>query len=87
MAVMVQQQEMFMSKLRHLRNSLGSIFVLAAVFAMPVSADDYSAGWGPVVGSQMPPMNAPDQAGVERTLADLSGEQGLLLFLNRSADW
>ena len=34
-----------------------------------------------------PLLEAPDQNGVVRTLADLSGEQGLLLFLNRSADW
>lgn len=76
-----------MSKLRHLRNCFGSIFVLCAVVAMPVSADDYSAGWGPAVGAQMPPFSAPDQTGVVRTLSDLSGKQGLLLFLNRSADW
>ncbi len=52
-----------------------------------LQADDYSAGWGPAVGSSMPMLAAPDQAGLERGLANLSGEQGLLLFLSRSADW
>ena len=30
---------------------------------------------------------APDQAGTARDLENLAGEQGLLLFLSRSADW
>ncbi len=63
-----------------------AVFVFAVV-AMQVSADDYSAGWGPAVGTVLPPIAAPDQAGVEHRLADLSGDQGLLLFLSRSADW
>jgi len=50
-------------------------------------ADPYSDAWGPAVGSQLPVLEAPDQTGTVRTLADLSGEQGLLLFLARSADW
>ena len=50
-------------------------------------ASDYSDAWGPEVGSTLPLLEAPDQTGTMRTLEDLSGEQGLLLFLNRSADW
>jgi hypothetical protein len=52
-----------------------------------LSADDYADEWGPPVGTPMPPLSAPDQAGSPRTLANLTGDQGLLLFLNRSADW
>ncbi|MEE4281681.1 MAG: hypothetical protein V2I41_07040 [Pseudomonadales bacterium] len=63
------------------------VVITCAAVAIPVSADDYSAGWGPALGAQMPPIATPDQAGVERSLADLSGDQGLLLFLSRSADW
>jgi len=55
--------------------------------AQGAAADDYSAAWGPAVGTQIPILQAPDQSGNLRTLADLSGDQGLLLFLNRSADW
>lgn len=50
-------------------------------------ADDYSDQWGPALGTQLPVLEAHDQAGNLRTLADLSGERGLLLVLSRSADW
>lgn len=50
-------------------------------------SSEYSGNWGPEIGTQLPLLEAPDQTGTLRTLADLSGEQGLLLFLNRSADW
>ncbi len=50
-------------------------------------ADDYSAGWGPAVGAKMRVLEAPDQSGNLRTLDNLTGKQGLLLFLSRSADW
>ena len=55
---------------------------------LPVAmADDYAANWGPAVGGAMPLLQAPDQSGAARSLPDLAGEQGLLLFLVRSADW
>ncbi|MEM9623697.1 MAG: hypothetical protein AAF993_18770 [Pseudomonadota bacterium] len=50
-------------------------------------AADYAAQWGPAIGSSMPVLQAQDQAGASQNLASLAGEQGLLLFLNRSADW
>ena len=50
-------------------------------------ADDYSDQWGPQIGSQLPVLEAYDQAGVLRNLDNLSGENGLLLILSRSADW
>ena len=42
--------------------------------------------WGPSIGTQVD-IRAQDETGRERTLADLAGEKGLLLFFNRSADW
>ena len=51
------------------------------------TADEYSDEWGPAVGSELPVLEAYDQAGNLRTLADLAGERGLLLFMSRSADW
>ena len=57
------------------------------VLAGAAAADEYSDGWGPVVGEKVPLLEARDQAGQPRTLTDLSGDKGLLLFLNRSADW
>ncbi len=43
--------------------------------------------WGPPVGSRLPVLEAPDHNGALRTLENLAGREGLLLFLNRSADW
>ena len=59
----------------------------AILVSLAASADDYAAGWGPAIGSTMPVLDAPDQSGERRSLQDLSGDQGLLLFLSRSADW
>lgn len=50
-------------------------------------AQDYVAQWGPAIGTAMPILQAQDQAGNSQNLNSLAGEQGLLLFLNRSADW
>lgn len=74
-----------MITVRGLRRWLAAITCL--LVAGGVLADEYADGWGPAVGSRLPVLEAPDQTGTVRTLADLSGEQGLLLFLARSADW
>lgn len=47
----------------------------------------YAEVWGPTIGAPIPLLDAPDQRGDQQTLASLSGDQGMLLFLNRSADW
>lgn len=60
---------------------------VAVLAGLPAAANDYSASWGPAVGAPVPVLNAADQGGAPRSLADLAGEQGLLLFLSRSADW
>jgi hypothetical protein len=60
---------------------------LVGLSAATAMAGEYSEGWGPAVGSPLPVLEANDQAGQPRTLDNLAGEQGLLLFLNRSADW
>jgi peroxiredoxin len=45
--------------------------------------------WAPdvEVGDSIPSINAPDQNGDAKTLADLTGEKGLVLVLSRSFDW
>jgi hypothetical protein len=48
---------------------------------------DYVDGWGPALGSELPPLRAPDETGALRTLSELYGDRGLILVLNRSADW
>ena len=69
---------------RLIRGALIALFTLAFVGA---NADDYSDGWGPAIGTPMPALNAPDHTGAPRSLSDLAGEEGLLLFVSRSADW
>ena len=60
---------------------------VAAMLASATLADDYPDGWGLAVGAEAPAIAAQDQSGAQRDLASLAGERGLLLFLNRSADW
>jgi hypothetical protein len=47
----------------------------------------YADVWGPALGAALPRFQAPDQDGRMRSLDDLAGDRGLLLFLIRSADW
>ena len=67
------------------------LFFLASPLFAQDSAQKNSKGyvqtWGPNVGEPLPVLTAFDQAGMAQTLDTLSGSQGLLLFLNRSADW
>lgn len=73
------------------RKFFGTVLSLTGLTTLLASggilASDYSDSWGPALGSTLPVLSAPDQTGAIRTLDDLAGEQGLLLFLNRSADW
>ncbi len=59
-----------------------SSFVLAAVTATVQYAQP-----GPAVGSPIPAFSAPDQHGVERTLASVAGPKGTMVVFFRSADW
>ncbi len=73
--------------MRLIKTVMSALVSLTGLSAMVALADDYSDDWGPAIGTRLPVLEAPDQTGRVRTLDDLSGEQGLLLFLNRSADW
>lgn len=65
-----------------------SILAIVVASASAASQETAFAGtWGPEIGSTLPLLAAHDQSGRLRALEDLTGEQGLLLFLNRSADW
>jgi hypothetical protein len=52
-----------------------------------VAAQNDGALTGPAVGAQVPSFSLSDQHGKMRSLADLSGPNGLLLVFRRSADW
>lgn len=66
-----------------------------AVSAAPALAQDGPAAqasaaaetFGPAVGQGAPAFSLPDSAGDMRTLAELAGPQGLVLYFNRSLDW
>ena len=73
--------------LRSMRVARISLLAAMALLAGVGVAADYQDEWGPAVGSAMPTIDAPDHAGARRGLDDLTGERGLLLFVNRSADW
>lgn len=66
-----------------MRNAVAVALVAAAMSGQA----DYQDGWGPPVGATLPAVAAADQTGAERDLASLAGEQGLLLFFFRSANW
>ncbi len=53
----------------------------------PGASGDYGDDWGPAVGAPLPMLEAQDQDGKPRNLANLTGERGLLLFMVPSADW
>lgn len=46
-----------------------------------------AAPFGPAIGAPAPAFTVVDSTGASRSLADLSGEQGLVLYFNRSLDW
>ena len=66
-----------------------SLILTGALMMVPrlSDGDSYGQEWGPPVGSQVPVLAATDQSGTARTLDNLAGEHGLLLFMVRSADW
>lgn len=63
-----------------------TVAVALAIAAMTGQAA-YQDDWGPAVGATLPPVAAADQTGVQRDLASLAGERGLLVFFVRSANW
>lgn len=71
--------------MRMLANVLTVVVTLG--FMAPSQADDYTAEWAPPIGSEIPAIDAQDHTGQARNFANLAGDNGLLIFLNRSADW
>jgi peroxiredoxin len=54
----------------------------------PVSQVSAAEELGPSIGTRVPDIGSPpDQNGMPRTLQSLMGENGLVLFFFRSADW
>ncbi|MCR9130354.1 MAG: peroxiredoxin family protein [Alphaproteobacteria bacterium] len=65
-------------------------FCTAPVLAQDGPAAQASAAaetFGPAVGQAAPAFSLPDSSGDMRTLAELAGPRGLVLYFNRSLDW
>jgi len=56
-------------------------------YAKHVKATNDRYTTGPEPGDAIPAFALPDQAGVSRSLANLTGLNGLLLVFHRSAEW
>ncbi len=63
------------------------LLVLPLFFAGNALADAYTDSWGPAIGEKVPQLQATDHTGQLRDLESLAADNGLLLFMNRSADW
>ncbi|MDP6375487.1 MAG: redoxin domain-containing protein [Pseudomonadales bacterium] len=66
---------------------IGALAGLLLLGAGWTQAGEYAGGWGPAVGAMAPTIEANDQTGAVRSLDSLAGKRGLLLFMNRPADW
>ena len=61
---------------------------LLALVLSPVSQVSAAEDLGPSIGTRVPDIGSPsDQNGTARTLQSLMGQNGLVLFFFRSADW
>src|SRR5689334_20311798 len=73
------------------RLSLLSAVIGMAVLGLllgPASQVNAAEELGPSIGARVPDIGSPlDQNGMPRTLQSLMGENGLVLFFFRSADW
>jgi peroxiredoxin len=75
-----------MSRLSILCAVIGAaLFALISGPSLPVNAAE---DLGPAIGARAPDIGSPpDQTGARRTLQSLMGQNGLILFFFRSADW
>ena len=64
-----------------------AVMVVLLAASNVMANEEYARQWAPPVGTSMPVLEAQDQTGQVRTLEDLRGRNGLLVFFNRSADW
>ena len=63
------------------------VFLVLLFTSLTSLGSQYSDTWGLPVGAESPEIQALDQDGRARDFDSLSGRQGLLFVLSRSADW
>ena len=62
-------------------------YMLSLLAASLALGSDYSEEWGPPTGTHIPAGGFTSHIGETRTFRGLMGDNGLLIFFNRSADW
>lgn len=67
--------------------SLGLFSAVASAQSVTELAAEAAADFGPAIGTSAPNLSIPDATGTSRSWADLSGEEGVLVYFNRSLDW
>jgi hypothetical protein len=79
------QKAAIMEEFRRLRAAGAT--VPSELYARHVQATNDRYTTGPEPRERIPDFALPDQNGQERSLANLSGANGLFLVFHRSADW
>ncbi|HAQ34888.1 MAG: hypothetical protein CMF74_17390 [Maricaulis sp.] len=64
-----------------------ALMVMACAPEADTQAQERAEGFGLAAGQSFPDMSVTDASGEERRLSDLTGENGLVLYFNRSIDW
>lgn len=67
--------------------SLGLFTAVATAQSVTELSVEAAAEFGPAIGTSAPSLSLSDATGTSRSWADLSGEEGVLVYFNRSLDW
>jgi len=67
--------------------SLSLLGVVASAQTVTDLSAEAASEFGPAIGATAPELAVSDATGMARSLADLSGEAGVLVYFNRSLDW
>jgi len=70
-----------------IQQALAVAFVFNCLLGNAEERQDYITKWSVALGSTAPAISAKDAQGRLRSFENLKLEHGLLLFVNRSADW
>ena len=72
---------------RAIISAIAMLFISACAPDASMQAQERAEGFGLAVGDAFPDVTVVDATGVERAFSDLTGENGLVIYFNRSIDW
>ena len=81
----IAEKAAVMQEFRRLRAA--GLPVPAELYAQHLKATNDNYRTGPEPGERIPEFSLPDQEGAARSIANLTGSNGLFLVFHRSADW